>query len=51
MKTIKYLMLLMVTALTFSACVVRENNHRAYVRGHYEIGAYGHRYWVPGHYR
>ncbi|HZY36544.1 MAG TPA: hypothetical protein VFE53_07845 [Mucilaginibacter sp.] len=46
MKKIKYLLLLAVTAISFSACVVREGG---WVPGHFNYGPYG-RYWVPGHY-
>jgi len=49
MKTIKYLMLALVTAASFSACVVRESGN-LYIRGHYEVGYGGGRHWVPAHY-
>ncbi len=48
MKKIKYLLLLAVTAFSFSACVVRTGN--GWVRGHYNYGPNGGRTWVPGHY-
>ena len=45
-KKIKYLLLLAITAASFSACVVRG---AGWVPGHYNNGPNG-RYWVPGHY-
>ena len=54
MKAIKYLLLLLVTVVSFSSCVVREpviREHRSYwVPGHYEYGPYHSRYWVRGYY-
>jgi hypothetical protein len=50
MKNLKVLVLLLVTAASFSSCVVRERSG-GWVRGHYEIGARGGRVWIPGHYR
>lgn len=47
MKKIKYLLLLAITAISISSCVVREGG--GWVPGHYNYGPYG-RYWVPGHY-
>jgi len=49
MKAIKYLMLIAVSAVTLSSCMVQERG-RLYVRGHYEIGTHGSRHWVPSHY-
>lgn len=46
MKTLKYLLVMLAIAASFSSCVVREG---AWVPGHYNYGPYG-RYWVPGHY-
>jgi hypothetical protein len=50
MKTIKYLVLLLVMAASFSSCVVRERA-TVWVPGHYDVGPYGGRVWVSGHYR
>lgn len=47
MKTIKYLLVMLALAFSFSSCVVRERGY--WVPGHYNRGPYG-RYWVPGHY-
>jgi len=49
MKKIKYLILLIAMAASFSSCVVRVHNG-PWVRGHYEYGPEGGRHWVPGHY-
>ena len=51
MKKIKYLLILvaMASGLNMSSCVVRAHSG-VYVRGHYEVGPYGGRHWVPGHY-
>ncbi|WP_167335412.1 hypothetical protein [Pedobacter kyungheensis] len=52
MKKIVNALLLLVMAVNFSACVVHTRAPRGeWVRGHYVIGPYGGRHWVPGHYR
>jgi hypothetical protein len=52
MKRIVNVLLLLVMAVNFSACVVSARAPRArWVRGHYNIDPHGGRYWVPGHYR
>ncbi|MBB4108872.1 hypothetical protein [Pedobacter zeae] len=53
MKKMVNALLLLVLALNFSACVVSARAPRAHywVRGYYVIDPYGHRHWVPGHYR
>ena len=49
MKTIRNFALLLAIAASFSSCVVSE--HRAgWVPGHYDVGPYGGRHWVAGHY-
>jgi hypothetical protein len=48
MKKLKYMLLLVAMAASFSSCVVRQRGG-VYVRGHYENGPYG-SHWVPGHY-
>ncbi len=49
MKTLKYFILIAVSAVSLSSCVVRERGG-LYVRGHYNVGPYGGRHWVPAHY-
>jgi hypothetical protein len=49
MKKVKYLILLVAMAASFSSCVVRAHSG-VYVRGHYEYGPDGGRRWVPAHY-
>lgn len=54
MKTIQYLLLLLVIAVSFSSCVVHERvveRRSYYVPGHYEYGPYQSRHWVRGYYR
>ncbi|MCX2495100.1 hypothetical protein OQX63_16535 [Pedobacter sp. PF22-3] len=52
MKRIVNVLLLLVMAVNFSACVVSARVPRAHwVRGYYFVGPYGDRHWVPGHYR
>jgi hypothetical protein len=48
MKTVKYMVILVAIAASFSSCVVRSRGG-VYVRGHYENGPHG-THWVPGHY-
>lgn len=49
MKIMRYMLLLLVIALSVSSCVVRRGP--GWVPGHYDVGPYGGRHWVPGHYR
>ncbi|HTH81408.1 MAG TPA: hypothetical protein VL490_00650 [Mucilaginibacter sp.] len=49
MKTIKHFALLLLVAASFSSCVVRERR-AGWVPGHYDVGPYGGRHWVGGHY-
>lgn len=49
MKTIKNLALLLFMVASFSSCVVR-THHAGWVPGHYDVGPYGGRHWVRGHY-
>jgi len=51
MKRIVNALLLLVMAVNFSACVSERAPRAHWVRGHYNIGPHGGRYWVPGHYR
>jgi len=48
LKPFKYGLLLLVTAASFSSCVVHRT--AVWVPGHYVVGPYGNRYWVRGHY-
>jgi hypothetical protein len=48
MKTIKYFVVTLLIAASFSSCIVRRPG---WVRGHYDHGPRGGRHWVPGHYR
>jgi len=48
MKTVKYMIVLVAIAASFSSCVVRSRGG-VYVRGHYEDGPHGN-HWVSGHY-
>jgi hypothetical protein len=49
MKTIKHFALLLLVAVSFSSCVVRERR-AGWVPGHYDVSPYGGRHWVGGHY-
>lgn len=49
MKTVRNLIIILALATGLSSCVVRERGG-VYVRGHYEMGPYGGRHWVPAHY-
>jgi len=49
MKSIRNLALLLLMAASFSSCVVR-TRRAGWVPGHYDVGPYGGRHWVRGHY-
>jgi len=49
MKKVKYLILLVAMAASFSSCIVRAHSG-PWVPGHYEYGPAGGRHWIPGHY-
>lgn len=50
MKTIKQALLGVLIAASFASCVVVARPAHPWVRGHWEVGPYGGRHWVPGHY-
>lgn len=50
MKVLKYTWLLAMMVFSLSSCVVRARR-AGWVPGHYEVGPYGGRHWVRGHYR
>ncbi|MDR3680343.1 MAG: hypothetical protein P4L41_10295 [Flavipsychrobacter sp.] len=50
MKTIKQAVLLLVLATSFASCVVAVRPAHPWVRAHWEMDRFGHRYWVRGHY-
>ncbi len=52
MKYLKFVFILLITASSFTSCVVRARARlgAAWVPGHYVVGPYGGRHWVRGHY-
>jgi hypothetical protein len=50
MKALKHGLLALVIALSFASCVVAVRPAHPWVRAHWEVGPYGHRHWVRGHY-
>gem|GEM_PF-1308636 len=51
MSTLRTALLALVISASFASCVVVAHPvHRRWVRAHWEVGPYGGRHWVRGHY-